>query len=948
MLSVVLAVIPWLLVVGLTVGAEVGLFNAAYWRTAGADALSGRTVSLSKATLGEGLERVDATRLRVTDGAKATIDIPVRADGKAGDVTTLRITPGKPGTATSAATGAASSAGSASGNVMSESESSTQESSQAHMKRLKAMRKAMKEAAAAQTDGAGAAASQSGTAGTVSDTTDPSDATSTSSASASASALTADAYTDTAANAAKIAATVSVQTRVATKTADVAGSTDATDATDSTGATADDQTLQNDDKRGPWRDISYSGDVYRTSWGVPKRTFTITGAQATQYVRFEQRHTRTVRLTILNADGTAAAPGTIVNLKSVTTNVRVPMSVNPVRMLIVFAILGFIWALRPGSWLYRVPLRRMRAHPALFVAVVAALVVAQSAIFIAVCMTSWNGGAYTGEFFKSGLQHWVNRDQYPLLADALLHGRLWLDLPVDPKLAAMNNPYDFNARRLLAEKGANIFWDYAFHDGRYYSYFGVLPALLLFAPYKLVTGADLATPVAVMALGVAFIALASALLLAVMRRYFDDTMSVGFAFLLLTGFLVGSNMMYSARVPSLYTVPILMSMTLTCAALLCWVSARRPLPPGDGSSAGAGRTSAALDPPAPPTASFRALPRSARHAQHARRVPVASAATAASTVSTASRRGRTSSDRRAQRVVTAGRLSVWRIALGSLLMAGNLASRPQFLVACLIAFPIFWDEIAHTRQLFSLRGWAATLWAFLPFVPVALLMGWYDAARFGSPFDLGATYNLTGYDMNAIRPSAGLIPVMLFVEWLQPVNIGTTFPFVTVVETWITAPTEPSLGGILMQAPLAVAVLLVWWCREPLRRRGVWGTTLMLSACALVVSLVDVMMAGTNNRYSSDAAWALMLAVVLIAGCVEAGMIERLRRHDDMVLDNEGARTARFTRSSIHMVHTAVLIAVVCSMFVCYFGLFATGRLSPWSETNPDLFYTVRTWFDWF
>lgn len=79
---------------------------------------------------------------------------------------------------------------------------------------------------------------------------------------------------------------------------------------------------------------------------------------------------------------------------------------------------------------------------------------------------------------------------YAVLADSILAGKLSLNLPVDPKLREMNNPRDPAAR---VEMNVRYFHDFAFYGGKYYVYFGAVPALLLFIPYQLLTGMPLAT-----------------------------------------------------------------------------------------------------------------------------------------------------------------------------------------------------------------------------------------------------------------------------------------------------------------------------------------------------------------------------------------------------------------------------------------------------------------------
>ena len=90
--------------------------------------------------------------------------------------------------------------------------------------------------------------------------------------------------------------------------------------------------------------------------------------------------------------------------------------------------------------------------------------------------------AYNGEY----PQH---RNQYEVLAHSLKAGHVYLDLPVDPKLLEIN-PYE-PSERVAAE--ASCYSDHAFYNGKYYMYFGVVPVILLFLPYLLLTGQDLTT-----------------------------------------------------------------------------------------------------------------------------------------------------------------------------------------------------------------------------------------------------------------------------------------------------------------------------------------------------------------------------------------------------------------------------------------------------------------------
>ena len=82
------------------------------------------------------------------------------------------------------------------------------------------------------------------------------------------------------------------------------------------------------------------------------------------------------------------------------------------------------------------------------------------------------------------------RDQYERIAESFIDGKLYFEYDIDPRLEEMDNPYSPDDRR---ELGVDFHWDHAYYQGKYYMYFGAVPAVLLFVPYKLITGHSLTT-----------------------------------------------------------------------------------------------------------------------------------------------------------------------------------------------------------------------------------------------------------------------------------------------------------------------------------------------------------------------------------------------------------------------------------------------------------------------
>lgn len=78
---------------------------------------------------------------------------------------------------------------------------------------------------------------------------------------------------------------------------------------------------------------------------------------------------------------------------------------------------------------------------------------------------------------------------YPLLTESLLHGRLDLLIRPSPILTQLEAPYDKSKNVLFRLHDASLF------NGKYYLYFGLTP-LIVFLPYRLITGQNMSEPFA--------------------------------------------------------------------------------------------------------------------------------------------------------------------------------------------------------------------------------------------------------------------------------------------------------------------------------------------------------------------------------------------------------------------------------------------------------------------
>lgn len=80
------------------------------------------------------------------------------------------------------------------------------------------------------------------------------------------------------------------------------------------------------------------------------------------------------------------------------------------------------------------------------------------------------------------------------LVDAFEAGQTHLLAKPSEVLAEIENPYDRQLRESTPDHGSS--WDHVYYNGKYYSYYGIMPVLALFLPYHKLTGKYLSTPVA--------------------------------------------------------------------------------------------------------------------------------------------------------------------------------------------------------------------------------------------------------------------------------------------------------------------------------------------------------------------------------------------------------------------------------------------------------------------
>ncbi len=214
-----------------------------------------------------------------------------------------------------------------------------------------------------------------------------------------------------------------------------------------------------------------------------------------------------------------------------------------------------LFALRPDSAVYTVTLEKNGYIKKLLTLLVALITVA-ACILPMDMLPIWNG-EIPG-----------HRNQYELMAENILEGRIWFDYNDQAGLLEMENPYDPDARD---KAGVYYHWDHAFYNGRYYMYFGIVPVFLAFLPYRIITGTALTTFHATQLFTALTIAGIFALLDLLAKRFFKRlpycvylALSVAFSVM---------SVWYATAEPALYCTAITAGLALEVWSLYFFIRA---------------------------------------------------------------------------------------------------------------------------------------------------------------------------------------------------------------------------------------------------------------------------------------------------------------------------------------------------------------------------------------
>lgn len=256
----------------------------------------------------------------------------------------------------------------------------------------------------------------------------------------------------------------------------------------------------------------------------------------------------------------------IYNIKGIIINPVTPVVISYLRVLLLIAFIAFAYLFN----IKRLYTLKVNTDNKIFKRLLTLFLI--FIISLTFVLTNVNGVFRNNNYYSTLKKlHAVN--EYQLLAESLSKGKLYLDIEPNEKLKNMDNPYNYIDREKTVTGEDIYLWDTAYYNNHYYVYFGVVPVICSYLPFYLLTHHHLYNNFVLFIGLVGLIIGISSLFKKLVQKYFPNT-SIGTFFLLLTFILIGNHfvILYAAKRPDFYSIPIVWGTMFSLLGLNLWLS----------------------------------------------------------------------------------------------------------------------------------------------------------------------------------------------------------------------------------------------------------------------------------------------------------------------------------------------------------------------------------------
>lgn len=145
---------------------------------------------------------------------------------------------------------------------------------------------------------------------------------------------------------------------------------------------------------------------------------------------------------------------------------------------------------------------------------------------------------------------------------------------------------------------------------------------------------------------------------------------------------------------------------------------------------------------------------------------------------------------------------------------------------------------------------------------------WYNYVRFDNPFDFGAGYQLTVVNISALGSRIFALPMGIFVNIFMPPTIMLTFPYLasrndlSIFYGYYYM--ENMIAGALFVCPICMYIFKIIKANKVSDSKECKIIINSLTIVGLIIAIVSIYMAGSNQRYLIDYIWMFIFAGIMI------------------------------------------------------------------------------------
>ncbi|MBP0967441.1 MAG: hypothetical protein J5722_07395 [Oscillospiraceae bacterium] len=505
------------------------------------------------------------------------------------------------------------------------------------------------------------------------------------------------------------------------------------------------------------------------------------------------------------------AEGETVTISSVEINRPIGVRFSLTRLLLMMLLCAAVWFCRaPG----RLPEKSLKPLAGLLTACL---------LIFATYMTNMYRYTIPGHSIKSDLESYSGNQISQEIVDAFEAGQVTLEQTPNEDILSLQNPYDGSQRDA---SGAYYLWDHLLYDGKYYSYYGIAPVLVLFLPYHMLTGYYFPTVWAVWLFAVIGIIFLTKLYLAAMERFAPKNTPVSLQLIGLAMVQFSSGIYFTLYNSSFYEIAQASGFVFVTAGAYFMIASNVV---GEG------------------------------------KIRLGRLAASAACLSMG--------------VLCRPTLAVYCVAALLFIWAGFRKKQ--------LAYKNMTDALR--KQTPKLRYYLPYfVCALLPFAVIGSVQVWYNWVRFGNPLDFGIQYSLTINDFTHTQFHTHFALLGIYSYLLAPPEFIERFPFFRAgtartfdPQGYYFVATGAALGLLWRALPIAAyckAGTAYRLSRDPEKRMNALLLAAVCVVCPLII-IFSIWESGYGTRYCVDFAWQMILGALLICFLIYDRCKENTKRH---------------------------------------------------------------------